>query len=92
MNKSYVKGARFERQVAEYLRNKGFMVVRSAGSRFPDLIAIRDGMVLAIEVRLRRDFFDNDTINRLLELSKQYRIRVAIAYREHGDVVVRVLH
>ncbi len=92
MGRSYDKGARFERKVAEYLRGRGFMVVRSAGSRFPDLVAIRDGVAMAIEVRLRREQFDSETINRLLELSKRYGVKVAIAYRERGGVVVRVLH
>lgn len=41
MNKNYNSGRRFEYRVKKYLENKGYYVMRSAGSKSPfDLIAI----------------------------------------------------
>lgn len=41
MNKNYQKGRRFEYAVKKHLEDKGYIVVRSAGSKSPfDLVAI----------------------------------------------------
>lgn len=40
-NKKYVKGKAFEYRVKKHLEKQGYEVKRSAGSKFPDLIAIR---------------------------------------------------
>ncbi|MHA1408865.1 MAG: hypothetical protein ACTSQY_00855 [Candidatus Odinarchaeia archaeon] len=41
LNKSYIKGRRFEGRVKKFLEEKGWFVVRQYKSRFPDLIAVR---------------------------------------------------
>ncbi len=51
---SYKKGARAERELAELLWKRGYAVVRSAGSGTtysPDIIAIREGRVIAFECK-----------------------------------------
>ena len=50
----YKKGARAERELASILWRKGYAVVRSAGSGnsySPDIIAIREGSVIAFECK-----------------------------------------
>ena len=43
-NANYVRGTRFERQVMQEWTDKGYTVLRTAGSRgFADLVAIRGG-------------------------------------------------
>jgi Holliday junction resolvase len=48
---NYQRGRTFEYRVKQHLEKHGYYVVRSAGSHFPDLIAIKNGKVLAIEVK-----------------------------------------
>lgn len=51
-NRNYVKGRRLEYEVKQYLMQKGWFVVRSAGSHSPfDLIAIKDGVVSLIQCK-----------------------------------------
>lgn len=55
MIKRYVKGATAERELAKFLKEQSFSVVRSAGSggsiSTPDLVAIKGGRVLAFEIK-----------------------------------------
>jgi Holliday junction resolvase len=55
MVKTYVKGAKAERELACILKENGFVVIRAAGSggaiSTPDLVAIKKGMVLAFEIK-----------------------------------------
>ena len=49
---TYAKGAHYERDLIEFLKERGFSAVRIAGSghKAPaDILAIRKGLVLAIE-------------------------------------------
>lgn len=54
---SYNKGTRFERQLANLFRKKGFAVVRSAGSgvdaESPDLVVLGPRMKIGIECKVR---------------------------------------
>jgi len=51
----YSKGARAERELLEILKERGYVVVRAAGSGVnsisPDLIAIKNGKVYAFECK-----------------------------------------
>jgi Holliday junction resolvase len=51
MVSNYERGRAFEYRVKQYLEKQGYFVVRSAGSHFPDLIAVKHGKVLAVEVK-----------------------------------------
>ncbi|MBI4181831.1 MAG: Holliday junction resolvase [Candidatus Aenigmarchaeota archaeon] len=51
---SYAKGARHERELMTFLQSQGFAVVRVAGSGHnspTDLLAVRKGVVLAVECK-----------------------------------------
>ncbi len=52
---TYVKGARAERELIHYFTEKGFAVIRAAGSGVnslsPDLLAFRQGRQYAIECK-----------------------------------------
>lgn len=58
MVKKYRKGARIERELARILKERGFSVVRSAGSgsniSTPDLVAIKNSKVYAFECKAWR--------------------------------------
>jgi hypothetical protein len=49
---AYRRGRRFEYRVQRFFRRNGWFVVRQPRSAFPDLIAVRRGVVLLIECRV----------------------------------------
>lgn len=55
MIKRYGKGARAERELAKFLKERSFSVIRAAGSggsiSTPDLVAIKKGRVIAFEIK-----------------------------------------
>ena len=78
-NKRYVKGRNFEYRVKRYFEAKGYFVVRSAGSKGVfDLIAITDGEVIGIQCK-KHGQVSKDELNRIIEVSKKYRIKPRIA-------------
>jgi Holliday junction resolvase len=60
---SYVKGRRFENYVREKLEKRGFIVVRSAGSKgLFDLVALRRGEVLLIQCKWRKSRMNREMV------------------------------
>jgi len=60
---SYVKGRRFENYVREKLERKGYLVVRSAGSKgLFDLVALKKGEILLIQCRWRKSRMSRDMV------------------------------
>ena len=71
MIKSYIKGARAERELIDYFDQHGFCVIRAAGSGgnslSPDILIFKKGMQYAIEAKawekenlnLNKDQFSN---------------------------------
>jgi Holliday junction resolvase len=49
---AYRRGRCFEYRVQRFFRRNGWFVVRQPRSAFPDLIAVRSGVVLLIECRM----------------------------------------
>jgi Holliday junction resolvase len=53
MTKAYRKGRRWEYEVRDRLANRGWIVIRAAGSKPIDLIAVRPGDIpLAVECKI----------------------------------------
>lgn len=48
---SYAKGARKEREIKKQLESEGWLVIRSAGSKIIDLVAMKKGRCRLIEVK-----------------------------------------
>jgi len=54
LNRSYLRGRRFEYKVRDYLRDKGYFVLRSPRSLGPvDLVAIKRGEILFVQCKVR---------------------------------------
>lgn len=51
MIQTYAKGARGERAVQKKLEKEGWLVIRSAGSKKVDLVAMKNGETRLIEVK-----------------------------------------
>ncbi len=47
----YKKGYSFEREYKQKLESDGWTVIRSGGSKKPDLIAAKDGAILVVECK-----------------------------------------
>ncbi len=84
----YLKGARFERELANYLVEKGFMVVRSAGSGVyrtaPDLLAFKKHEHYAFECKAwssDRLSLKKDQYDLLKEWEENTGISVYIAWK-----------
>ena len=60
MNKNKARGSALERYIVSKLRDKGFAVVRAPASgskrkdHIPDIIALKSGIILLIEVKSRK--------------------------------------
>jgi len=74
----YSKGARAERELLDILKEKGYVVVRAAGSGVnsisPDLVAIKNNKVFAFECKFwdRSNLsLEKDKIHYLKEIQKQ---------------------
>jgi len=79
---SYRKGYSFERRVKRTLERKGYFVVRSAGSKFPDLIALdKNGKAYIIECKVNRRSFTKQELNTLKALAEKYNCTPLIFYR-----------
>ncbi len=50
-NKSYQKGYRFEVRIKKHLESQGWIVFRSAKSRFPDLVCVKHGKIKFCECK-----------------------------------------
>ena len=78
---NYERGRVFEYRVKRYLERQGYFVVRSAGSHFPDLIAVKNGEVLAVEVKKYQP--PQSVIQEIEEKAKEltrYGITTCLAY------------
>jgi len=88
------KGTRAENELANILWEEGFAVVRGPSSgggskkRFqPDLVAVREGAVIAIEVKARSDegpiYIEAEQVLGLAEFARRAGGKAFIAYRFH---------
>ncbi len=87
----YSKGARGERELLNYLHDRGYSVMRGAGSGVNslslDVIAIKDGVGLAFECKA----WDKDSIaietdryNGLVEWQNNTKMSTFVAWRMNG--------
>ncbi|MEM0201325.1 MAG: Holliday junction resolvase Hjc [Candidatus Micrarchaeaceae archaeon] len=87
----YMKGARSERELLNTFYNKGYSVLRSAGSGVnslgPDIIAIKDKICIAIECKAwekNRLSIDLDGYKKLYEWEQNTKFPTYIAWRMNG--------
>jgi Holliday junction resolvase len=92
MVSNYERGRRLEYRVKEFLERQGYFVVRSAGSKFPDLLAVKDGRALAVEVKKHPPSGKElEELERRARELYRYGVTPCLAYIENGRVRVVVL-
>lgn len=89
----YRRGVRFEHKVRRYLEGLGYVVLRSARSRLPDLVALREGeRPKLVECKIRRHDLTRRERARLMGLAECCGAEALIAYRgRRGGIVVEAL-
>jgi len=92
MVKTYAKGSKFERDLLNYLHFKGFSVCRIASSGGwytpTDVIAIRNGTVLAIECKAwaKKPRLEKEKIRRFKEWCEKAGAHGFLAWKQTGNI------
>lgn len=74
-SQKYMKGYRFEREVKEKLEKDGWFVIRSAGSKKPDLIAAKNKKVVVIECKVSKNpvlYLQKKEVERLRKVASNF--------------------
>ena len=90
--KRYRRGADFERRVKKHFEGEGFLVVRSAGSHSPiDLIAMREGVFMLIQVTIDRKQKSIAELDELKAIAKENKCQALFIYRQGTKIVIEEL-
>ncbi len=84
VSKKYFKGYKLERKVKDMLERDGWYVIRSAGSKKPDLIAAKDGKVVVIECKSTSKqtlYLDKKEVKNLIDVSKHFNAQPMYAVK-----------
>ena len=88
-NVYYAKGYRFERYIANYLRDKDIYVIRAAGSHGTfDLIAIYSGIPHGIQCKLNGKITTKEIIE-LRRTGERYGIIPYIAFKSNRKTIIQ---
>ncbi len=82
---SYRKGYKFEREVKLFLENEGFYVIRSAGSKKPDIIAGKNGKVLVMECKYTSKsavYLDKEEVENLKRVAMHFNAEPVILIKK----------
>ncbi len=85
VNKSYLKGYRFEKRVQKHLESEGWWVKRSGKSSFPDLICVNDGAVWVVECKFNKP--DKRAFQELVSLKFRLGCVCSFATNVKGKIV-----
>jgi len=85
VNRSYLSGYRFERRVIKHLEERGYFVIRSGKSRFPDGIAVKKGLgrsvgVVIFECKVNK-YLSRDEKQKAKEILAKTGVPLTVFYR-----------
>lgn len=87
MTTPYQRGYQFELRVRKHLEDKGWFVIRAAGSRSAvDLVALRQGQVLLVQCR-RDGRLSRDQRQGLRALARRHSCLDQVASREEDGSI-----
>ena len=75
VNRAYLKGCIFERSVKSKLEEDGWIAIRSAGSKKPDLIAAKDGKIIVIECKATKNnivYLEEEEVENLKKTAEHF--------------------
>ena len=86
---AYVRGRSGEYWVKGLLEDQGYLVIRSAASHTPiDLLAAKDGVRLAVQVKVKGGFTKGEK-EELLRWAKRFEAKPILATKRRGRWVFR---
>ncbi|AEH07213.1 Holliday junction resolvase Hjc [Methanothermococcus okinawensis] len=86
----YKKGSNFERELKKMFENKGFAVVRSAGSHGIDLIVGKKGNIYALECKItskEKFYISKEDVDKLINFSEIFGAQPYIALKMNGKIL-----
>ena len=84
LGSAYVRGRSAEYWVKGLLEAQGYLVIRSAASHTPiDLLAAKDGVRLAVQVKVKRGFTKEER-SELIRWAKQFDAKPMLATKKRG--------
>jgi len=84
----YRKGSGFERELKKALEDKGFAVIRSAGSHGVDLVAGKNGKIYIFECKVtskEKFYISKEDVDKLVEFSETFGGAPYIALKMKGE-------
>ncbi|NOR84607.1 hypothetical protein GQ473_00670 [archaeon] len=72
---AYKKGYAFERELKKHLEKEGWCVIRSGGSKKPDIVAAKDGKIIVIECKSTiKDcaYLEKDEVKKLIMVATAF--------------------
>lgn len=76
------RGIRLEYVVADHLRDRGYVTIRSAGSHGPcDIVAVKQGTVLCVQAKITLSSLGSREWTELWDLAKEANGVPLVAYR-----------
>jgi len=89
LGSAYVRGRSAEYWVKGMLEAQGYLVIRSAASHTPiDLLAAKDGVRLAVQVKLKGGFTKEEKAE-LLRWAEQFAAKPILAMKRRGRWVLK---
>jgi len=89
LGSAYVRGRSGEYWVKGLLEDQGYLVIRSAASHTPiDLLAAKDGVRLAVQVKVRGGFTKGER-EELLRWAKRFEAKPILATKRRGRWVFK---
>jgi len=95
VNKNYVKGANFERNVKKFYENLGYFVIRSSGSHgvadlvaFPPLSNMQEWQPILIQCKNTTRAYLPEDMKNLKTVAEKYGLRAVLINNTKGNKLV----
>ncbi len=84
----YSRGTRFEYRTREYLRGFGWFVIRQPRSAFPDLVALKNGVILFVECKLH-GYMPSAERRHIVRLARNHiKAKALLALKKEGRLLL----
>jgi Holliday junction resolvase len=83
----YKKGYNFERDIKLKLENEGWIVIRSGGSKKPDMVAAKDGKIMIIECKVTKNskiYLEKEEVLNIKKVAKEFKADCMFAVKKIG--------
>ncbi len=83
----YRKGYNFERKVKLELESEGWKVIRSGGSKKPDMVAAREGKIIIIECKATKNskvYLETDEVEKMQETASHFNGECMYAIKKNN--------